>query len=102
MQGGIAQKNATLLRESSKVTGELTVADRSASGRKTGIVFGVTGPSGGMSSDPSVSFAYWVRRKMRPIRVAPTEVRDGEGRLIARIVVDPVTGQRRREPVDAL
>ena len=79
--------------------GELVMGDARPTGQASGVVFGVTGPKGGMAGNPAVNFAYRLRRLLKPIRVAPAEVRDGSGALIAHIVVDPVTGERSRVPV---
>jgi hypothetical protein len=84
-----------------QTTGSVVVADYTPGGSVSGIVIGVGGPSGGCSSNPATGFSYQFRRMLRPIRVAPAIVLDGSGRHIATITVDPVTGDRRRVPVES-
>lgn len=50
--------------------------------------------------DPAVTWAYRVRRLLKPIRVAPTTVTDTNGKPIATITVDPITGIRTRKPIN--
>lgn len=79
----------------------LAVVDRAPSGGKSGVVLGVTGPQGGISSrGPAHGVALKIRRALDPrtslIRVAPCAVLDAAGRRVATIVTDPVTGKRSR------
>jgi hypothetical protein len=52
------------------------------------------------NTDPGVALARYIRRMMKPIRVAPCEVRDGSGKVVAVIETDPVTGARKRRSLD--
>ena len=65
-------------------------------GRKRALVFGTSGPQGGISADPGVAFAYYIRRQLRPIRVSPAIIYDAKGHRIGEIRVDSVTGKRTR------
>lgn len=61
------------------------------------LLFSTRGPSGGMSGDPSISgWGAMVNRKLRIFTTPPAMIYDAEGKLIAKIVVDPVTGKRTR------
>ena len=66
----------------------------SVSGRSFSQVIG-----GRFSASPATSAAYWLRRKMRPMIFSQTRVLDKDGRHIATITVDPVTGARTRTEI---
>jgi hypothetical protein len=63
------------------------------------VVLGSTAVFGGVSHDPALNLSYAIRRALRPITVPVAKVLDGQGRHIADISVDPVTGVRKRVPV---
>lgn len=79
-------------------SGRLVLADRRPSGQGSGVVFGCIAPLGGVLLSPAVDFARSLRKRMRPITIAPTTIRDASGQVIATITVDPVTGKRTRTP----
>lgn len=87
-------------RTSSRVSGAFTQIDLTPRGSPSALVIGTTGPQGGISVDPGVTWAYRVRRMLKPIRVAPVFVYDAHGQVIATVTTDPVTGQRIRTEVD--
>lgn len=82
-----AVRRAVYLRTASASTGQLVLADRSASGRTTGVVFGVGGVQGGMSGDPAAIVAHRIRAALRPPdparRSSAVVVMDAEGRALA-------------------
>ena len=67
-------------------------------GKKTLQVGGHT-PLGGLGYDPRITWAWMVRRALKPIRISKTTVYDAHGKAIAEIVVDPITGRRERKPL---
>jgi hypothetical protein len=73
--------------------------DYAPSGAKSGLVVMNHRGLGQVQGDPSVGFAWRLRKAMAPIKIAPTLVYDGDGNPIARIEVDSVTGARRRVPL---
>lgn len=60
------------------------------------MIIGGGGSQGGISVDPGVTFAYYVRRQLRPIRVASAIIYDAKGQRVGEIQVDSVTGKRTR------
>lgn len=74
-------------------TGTVIAVDHSASGTKTGVLVGVTGPKGGLSSDPAVSVAWQIRRALTVRPRNDCIVYDAAGQPIA--IIDSVTRQRR-------
>ena len=75
--------------------------DRNPSGQMSALIVSVGKLDGGVQHSARSRFAFALRKRMRPINRAPAKVFDGAGRLIATIVVDPVTGQRTRQPIDS-
>ena len=90
---------ASIARENAKSTGRFVQIDRAPSGAQSGLVVGTAGSSSGISVDPAVAWAYMIRQKLKPIRVADCLIYDSTGKLIAKIVTDSVTGQRTRHVV---
>jgi hypothetical protein len=75
-------------------------SDRAASGQMIGLYVHSHRVIGQAVGDPGVAFAYRLRRQMRPIKIAPTTIYDGDGKAIARVEIDSVTGKRSRIPLE--
>ena len=91
--GEMSREFGTIFRRAQVGEG-LGAADRRR--RHRVVIVGTDGPSGGISVDPGVTFAYALRRKLKPLRIAPAILYDRGGRRIGEIRVDPVTGARTR------
>ncbi len=88
-----AAERAARIRDIARATGAFATADRSPSGRVSGVVVGVTGPKGGMAGDPATVISYRIRAALDPrVSYAPVTVTDAAGRVIA--TVDPLTRVR--------
>lgn len=64
-----------------------------------GLLVGRSTDVGRTVGNPATDFAYSLRRRLKPIQVAPCVVTGRDGRPIAEIRTDPVTGKRTRVPV---
>lgn len=86
-----AQKNL----EFSGSVGAFRTRDYAPSGSRSGLVFGVCGPKGGISGNPAIAFSYFVRRQLRPRRPpADITVYDKDGNVLR--VLDGATKQEKR------
>ncbi len=77
-------------REAFQQHGGFTTVDFSpVSGRKLGVVFGATGPQGGMSTNPVDQVAYMIRRGFKPRIIAPCIVKGPNGEILRTITYGP-------------
>ena len=83
-----------------RVAGGLVRPDNDPGSRRGrhSLVISVGGKKGGGSSLPGTKWGYYVKNQMTPINVPPAIIYDANGTPIAKIVVDPVTGERSRVP----
>ena len=72
--------------------GDFSYIDRAPSGKKSGVVFGVTGPQGGISSNPAASVAWRIRNALAAPPIPPCIIYDAAGKAVA--TMDPITRQR--------
>lgn len=93
-----AKLRAMKNRDVAATTGVFVMADRPRGRNSHGLVVGVMANPGGYLGNPATNFAWDLRRRLKPIRVAPTTITDAAGKVIATITVDPVTGKRTRTP----
>ena len=82
------------MREEARTSGALRMRDHAPSGSTSGVVIGVTGPSGGISSNPVDQLAYRVRQAFKPLVIAPAVVTGPDGRVLRTITYGP-NGERR-------
>lgn len=92
-----AIQRAISLRQEDQFTGEFGFADRSPSGRRTGVVIGTTGFKGGLSRNPGDHLAWRIRNALAVRRPeeshGPCRVYDPTtGQLVS--LIDPATRQR--------
>jgi hypothetical protein len=85
---------AQRMHEEARTTGALQMRDLAPSGTATGVIFGVTGPSGGISSNPGDQIAYRVRQAFKPLNIAPAVVTGPDGTILRTITYGP-NGERR-------
>ena len=88
---------ASRLAEAARETGQLQMRDHAPSGASTGVVFGVSGPSGGISGNPALQIAYRIRKAFRPFTIAPAIVTGPDGKVLRTITYGP-NGERTVTP----
>jgi hypothetical protein len=80
--------------------GGFATVDRSPSGGVSGVVFGVIGPSGGISGDPAHAIAYRIRQAFKPRVIAPVTITGPDGRVVRTVTFGP-NGERLVTPSSA-
>jgi hypothetical protein len=83
---------ATRISETARNTGSFMVADRSASGRISGVIVGTTGHQGGATADPARVVAWRIRNALAAPPLGVVTIYDAAGKAIA--TVNPVTRER--------
>lgn len=104
----VKQLSAINVKDMMKTTGGFAVADRTPTGTTSGVIYGATGPQGGISVNPAHRIAWRIRKALNPRTVLlsrrpdctvydaagqPVAVIDGETR-VRRALASPPPGAR--------
>jgi hypothetical protein len=83
------RESAARMQQSSKADGVLMLSDYDQHGHKKGLVIGVSGPYGGISTDPATIVSHIIRRAFRPREIAPCVIKGPDGTLLRTITYGP-------------
>jgi hypothetical protein len=84
-------------RTAANVGSNSVMTARDRRGKRTGIL--LVAPVRQLGYNTGYQRAYYIFKKMQPIRVPPARILNGAGRHVAMVVVNPITGSRHRLPV---